>query len=53
MQATHVRGTDNVSADALSRDNATLFHILNPQAYPQPTPIPVEALDLILLHKTD
>ncbi len=37
VQATHVRGTDNVSADALSRDNVTLFHILNPQAYPQPT----------------
>ncbi len=37
VQATHVRGTDNVSADALSRDNVTLFHILNPQAYSQPT----------------
>ena len=39
VSASHIRGVDNT--DALSRDNAILFHSLHPQALPQATPIPL------------
>ena len=34
LQAVHVRGSDNVLADAISQNNVALFHSLHPQARP-------------------
>ena len=51
--ATHIPGVDNVLADALSRNNGTLFHTLHPQANQSPTPIPVSLLDLLIAEKPD
>lgn len=35
--ATHIKGVNNTLADALSRDNWSLFHSLRPQAQHYPT----------------
>ena len=53
MFAVHIRGVDNLLADALSRDKCALFLQLFPQASPQPTAIPAALLDLIILTKPD
>ncbi len=53
VSASHIRGVDNTLADALSRDNAILFHSLYPQALPQATPIPPALVELLLLTKPD
>ncbi len=47
VSASHIRGVDNTLADALSRDNAILFHSLHPQALPQATPIPPVLVELL------
>ncbi len=46
-------GTDNTLADALSRDNLSVFRSLHPQAEEQPTALPAAMLDLILLREPD
>ena len=51
--ATHIRGVDNTLADALSRNNGSLFRTLHPQAKQSPTPIPVSLLDLLIVTKPD
>ncbi len=51
--ATHIKGTDNILADALSRDNVSLFRTLYPQANAQPSAIPEEVLDLLYLCEPD
>lgn len=51
--ATHIRGRENVLADALSRDNRLLFHSRYPQARNEPTPIPASLLDVLVITKPD
>lgn len=51
--ATHIRGVDNTLADALSRNNESLFRSLHPQAKQSPTAIPVSLLDLLIVSKPD
>ena len=41
MQSAHISGVHNIVADALSRDNLSLFRSCYPQANPDPTPIPM------------
>ena len=53
IRAAHIRGVDNILADALSRNNLTLFRMLFPQAEPQPAPVPEGAMDLVLLQESD
>ena len=52
-RAAHIKGSDNDKADALSRNNATLFLHLHPRAAKEPTPIPEALLDLLLVSKPD
>ena len=47
LSAHHIPGSENTSADALSRDNVHLFLSLNPQASPIPAIIPLELLQLV------
>jgi hypothetical protein len=53
IQAAHIRGSHNIVADALSRDNLPLFRSCYPQANPDPTPIPPAVLDVLLLREPD
>ena len=53
IRAAHIRGVDNVAADALSRDNAQLFRSCYPQADPQETAVSPEVLDAVLLQDPD
>ena len=48
MRAQHLPGTQNISADALSRGNLPLFFAHNPQASPIPAIIPRELGELAL-----
>ena len=47
-EAKHVRGVDNVAADALSRNRADLFLSLLPQAHRSPTQLPSSLVALLL-----
>uniref|UniRef100_A0A1X7USV4 Uncharacterized protein n=1 Tax=Amphimedon queenslandica TaxID=400682 RepID=A0A1X7USV4_AMPQE len=49
--AEHLPGKSNAAADALSRDNLSLFHSLNPQAAREQTPVP-PTLALLLMDHT-
>lgn len=52
VSASHIKGSHNVLADALSRnDRKTLSNY--PQAQPTPTAIPTPLLDLLIMHKPD
>ena len=53
MQTSHIKGVDNMLADALSRDNLPLFRSLHIQADKDATPIPESLLDLMILSKPD
>ena len=53
LVAAHIKGVDNILADALSRNNALLFSAQLPHARPDPSTIPPELLDLLLLSKPD
>ena len=53
LRAAHIKGADNDKADTLSRNNATLFLCLHPQAAKEPTPIPEALLNLLLVSKPD
>ena len=53
LVAAHIKGVDNTLADALSRNNALLFFAQLPHAHPDPSTIPPELLDLLLLSKPD
>ena len=46
--AEHLSGTHNTIADALSRNNLSLFHTLLPQAVPRPTTIPMALIQLLM-----
>lgn len=51
--AEHVRGVDNVSADALSRNNLGTLRLLYPQANQEQSVIPQSLLDLLVTHRPD
>ena len=51
--AVHIKGTLNIQADALSRNNLALFRSLHPQANQEETPVPQSLLDLVILSKPD
>ena len=53
LVAPHIKGVDNVLADALSRNNALLFSAQLSHARPEPSTIPPELLDLLLLSEPD
>ena len=53
LLAAHIQGKVNVRADALSRGNVQYFLSLHPQARRQPTPLPIELLDLTIIRKPD
>ena len=53
LTATHIKGANNVKADALSRDNLQLFRLLHPQANLEGSLIPQPLLDLVLLSRPD
>ncbi len=53
FSSTHIPGVDNVLADALSRNNATLFLSRSPQAHRHPTPIPIAIPNLLVTEKPD
>ena len=46
IRASHIKGSNNDLADALSRNNKDYFLSNYPQASPVPTPLPQELLDL-------
>lgn len=50
---THIRGVENTLADALSRNNAQLFHSLYPQAKAEPCSIPDSLQDVLFIQKPD
>lgn len=45
MQAAHIKGVDNILADALSRDNLPLFRSLHSQADKEATGTPPRPID--------
>ena len=49
----HVPGVENVAADALSRDNLSLFRSQVRHAQPDPTVIPAELLQLLVSSRQD
>ena len=49
----HVSGIDNKAADALSRENLAQFHLQVPTALSEPTLIPRELKELLLLRRPD
>lgn len=53
LHARHIAGKCNIAADALSRDNLSLFFSQNPAALPSPTPIPDELMQLLMHQKPD
>ena len=53
VHASHVAGSKNVLADALSRNNLDQFLLLHPQANRFPTPIPQELVDLLIVTRPD
>ena len=53
ISVAHVPGVHNTMADALSRNNMTLFRSLCPQASGMATTIPSSLIQLLLVEKTD
>ena len=53
FSARHIPGAYNTSADALSCNNVTLFHSLNPQVSTIPTKCPPELLQITTLNSPD
>ena len=49
FSATHIPGTENVAADALSRGYYSLFHFLQPQVHEQVVPLLLVTLFLLFL----
>lgn len=49
--SSHIKGTDNDLADALSRDRAKYFLSHYPQAQPHPSEILPKLLDLVVVEK--
>ena len=53
LRATHIQGTKNLSADAISRDNLQVFFTENPIANRIPTPIPEQLWRILVLSQPD
>ena len=53
LSATHIAGTENTLADALSRNNLPLFFAHLPQVNRRPSPIPPALIDLLVHSKPD
>ena len=53
LRASHIKGSANDLADALSRNNKDYFLSHHPQAFLSPTPLPQELLDLTIVSKPD
>ena len=53
MEAIHIKGANNILADALSQNNLLLFQSLHPQADKESSPIPESLLDLLIISKPD
>ena len=53
LRAVHIRGVENVAADALSRNNLNVLRSCCPQADPQETAVPPDILDVVLLQEPD
>ncbi len=53
LQAVHLPGRHNQAADAISRDNVSLFFRQVPWASHRPTPIPSELVAVLLHHQPD
>ena len=53
LRASHIKGSANDLADALSRNNKEYFLSHHPQASLSPTPLPQELLDLTIVSKPD
>ena len=53
LVASHIKGVENVLADALSRNDLKKFRAQCPQAAAEPTAVPEPLLDLLLIRKPD
>ena len=53
LRVEHVPGEQNVAADAVSRNNFSLFFQVWPDASPQPLPIPQALVDLLIIQCPD
>ena len=53
LKAVHIRGVENVAADALSRNNCHLFRSCCPQADETGTAVSPDILDAVLLQEPD
>ena len=53
IYATHIAGSENILADALSRNRLDLFLLHHPQASKSPTPMPQELVDLLIVTRPD
>ena len=48
IKPSHIAGSLNVAADALSRNKLTVFHHSTPQAAKQPSPVPELLVDMLI-----
>ena len=53
IEAVHLPGKTNVAADALSRNNNSQFLQVVPEAQERPTPVPDQALQLLVVEQPD
>jgi len=53
LEANHIPGQHNTLADALSRNNLELFHMLHPQAHPQPSRLLDQLITLLIMERPD
>ena len=53
LVADHIPGHHNEAADAISRNNLTLFYQQVPEAEQLPTPIPQELWEILVTHQPD
>ena len=53
LRATHIQGTKNLSVDAVSRDNLQVFFRENPTANKEPTQIPEQLWEVLVLSQPD
>lgn len=47
LHVSHIPGSENILADAISRNNLSLLFLKAPQADPSPTPVPAPMIELV------